>query len=75
MGDMIRENRILYYIMTVSAFSDKKGLNRREAFNYLHEYKGMEFLIECYEAEHTLSPDDTVFDLTMVCKNNGGNIE
>ena len=71
----MKTNRILYYIMCVSAFSDKKGLSRREALNYLHEYKGMEFLIDCYESEHTLSMDDAVYDLTMVCKNNGGTIE
>ena len=72
---MIGTDRIYYYIMCVSAFSDKKGLSRQDAFNYLYQYKGMEFLVDCYEAEHTLSPDDAVDDLTIVCKNNGGHIE
>ncbi len=41
----------------------------------MKEYKGLEFLDECYEAEHTLSLDDAVEELTIICKRNGGNIE
>ena len=67
--------RVQYYIMCVSTFSNKKGLDRRDAFNYLYEHQGIEFLVDCYEAEHTLSFDDAVDDLTQVCKNNGGTIE
>jgi hypothetical protein len=61
--------------MCVSAFSGKKGLTQQDAFNYLYDYKGIEFLVDCYEAEHTLSLDDAVDDLTRVCQNNGGTIE
>jgi hypothetical protein len=61
--------------MCVSAFSDKKGLCPKDAFNYLSEHQGIGFLVDCYEAEHTLSLDDAVDDLTMVCKNNRGTIE
>jgi len=69
------DKQVQYYVMCVSAFSNKKGLNQRDTFNYLYDHKGIDFLIECYEAEHTLSLDDAVEDLTRVCKNNGGNIE
>ena len=68
-------DRIHYFILCVSAFSEKKGLAGRDAFNYLYNYKGIDFLVDCYDAEHTLSLDDAVDDLTLVCKNNGGNIE
>ncbi len=71
----MNEKRVQYYILCVSAFSNKKNLDRRDAFNYLYDYKGIEFLIECYDAEHTLSLDDAVDDLTRVCRNNGGSIE
>ena len=67
--------RIHYYTMCVSAFSDRKEIKRRDAFNYLYDHHGIEFLVDCYEAEHTLSLDDAVNDLTAVCKNNGGTIE
>ena len=68
-------SRIYYYTMCVSAFSDKNGLSKQEVFNYLYDHNGIEFLVDCYEAEHTLSLDDAVEDLTLVCKNNGGTIE
>ena len=74
MGGLNR-NRIYYYVLCVGAFARAKGISHVEAFNYLHLYKGMEFLIECYDAEHTLSLNDAVDDLTIVCKNNGGIIE
>jgi hypothetical protein len=72
---MFDTNRIQYYIMCVSAFSNRKDLNQQDAFNYLYDHHGIEFLIDCYDAEHTLSLDDAVDDLIMVCKNNGGIIE
>ena len=71
---MIDARQIYYYTMCVSAFSEKKGISQRDAFNYLYDHHGMEFLIDCYDAEHTLSLDDAVDDLTMVCRNNGGTI-
>jgi hypothetical protein len=72
---MTNNNRIHYYILCVSAFSNRKGMDRRDAFNYLYEYQGIKFLMDCYDAEHTLSLDDAVEDLTIICKKNGGNIE
>ncbi len=67
--------QILYYVMVVSAFSDKKGMSQKDAFNYLNDNGGIGFLVDCYEAEHTLSLDDAVKDLIIVCKNNGGTIK
>ena len=61
--------------MCVSAFADTKGLSPQEAFNYLHEHQGIEFLLDCYDAEHTLSLNDAVEDLTLVCKHSGGDVE
>ena len=72
---MTDAKKVQYYVMCVSAFSDRKGLEKRDAFNYLYDYDGINFLVDCYEAEHTLSLDDAVDDLTHVCKNNGGTIE
>ena len=70
----ISRNRLHYYVLCVSAFAMAKQLPQTEAFNYLHEYRGIDFLIDCYDAEHTLSLNDAVDDLTLVCKNNGGSI-
>ena len=72
---MVGFKRIHYYVMCVSAFAQAKKLSQKDAFNYLEKFKGIDFLEECYEAEHCLSLDNAVDDLTTVCKNNGGNIE
>lgn len=70
-----QEIRILNYIVIcISEFAKQKNITRKEAYNYLKKYKGLEFLNECYEAEHTVSLNDAVEDLTEVCKRNGGNI-
>ena len=67
--------RLHYYIMCISAFAQAKKLSEKDAYNYLEDYKAIDFLEECYDAEHCLSIDDAVDDLTTVCKNNGGKIE
>ncbi|GHU09476.1 hypothetical protein FACS1894151_07290 [Spirochaetia bacterium] len=71
----INRSRISYYVLCVGEFARQKKLAPKEAFNYLHTYKGIDFLIECYEAEHTLSLYDSVEDLTLICKNNGGELK
>ena len=66
---------INYIVICISEFAKQKSISTKDVYNYLKEYKGLEFLDECYEAEHTLSLDDAVEDLTIICKRNGGNIE
>jgi hypothetical protein len=66
--------QVHYYVMCIGEFARMKGINVKDAFNYLHAYKGVEFLVECYDVEHTLSLENAVEDLTRVCRNNGGSI-
>ena len=66
---------INYIVICISEFAKQKSISTKDVYNCLKEYKGLEFLDECYEAEHTLSLDDAVEDLTIICKRNGGNIE
>jgi hypothetical protein len=71
----LKRSKIQYYVLCVEAFANAKQIPPKDAFTYLYTNKGIEFLIECYDAEHTLSLDDAVEDLTMVCRNHGGNLE
>ncbi|MCL2137948.1 MAG: DUF3791 domain-containing protein [Treponema sp.] len=71
----INRKHIHYYVLCVGTFAQQKNIPYVEAFNYLYRHKGIEFLIECYDAEHTLSLNDAVDDLVLVCKNNGGSIK
>ena len=67
------DKKIIDYVMTaIIEFAKKHGLTIREASNYLNRFKGIDFLTEFYDVEHTLSFNDCVDDLTVVCQNNGG---
>lgn len=65
---------IEYVVTAISEFAKRNVLTVKEASNYLLRFKGIEFLERCYPAEHTLSVDDWVDDITAICKLNGGGI-
>jgi hypothetical protein len=66
--------KLQYYILCITEFARQKKIDIKEAFRYLDMYGGLAFLVDCYEAEHTLSLDAAIEDLTLLCNNNGGNI-
>jgi transcriptional regulator with XRE-family HTH domain len=69
------DRRVIGYIIAnIGAFATTHGMSVREASNYLNRYKGLDFLAEHFEAEHLLSLQDSIQDLTQVCFNNGGGI-
>lgn len=70
----IDKSVIAYIIAAISEFAKTYHISVREANNYLIRFKGIDFLTEHYDAEHLLSFDDTIQDLTQVCLNNGGGI-
>ena len=73
-GDMseLIKNKIDYFVVCVNDFADKHGMSYVAAFDYLKAYKGIAFLSEHYDIEHTYSIDEAVADLAQVCARNGG---
>lgn len=74
---MINKNltdRIEYLVTCISAFAEKYNLTNTEAYGYLRRFTGIDFLIDCYESEHTLSVEDAVSDLQLICARHGGKI-
>lgn len=71
----IDKNVIAYVVAAISEFAKTHHISVREANNYLIRFKGLDFLTEHYDAEHLLSFEDSVQDLTQVCLNNGGGIQ
>ena len=61
-----------YMVVCVNDYADRYGLSRTDSFDYLLRNKGLDFLEDCYEAEHTLSLDDALDDLDAICKRNEG---
>lgn len=58
----------------VGACAQRFKLSNLQAYAYLRRFSGIDFLLECYAAEHTLSIDDAVMDLQLVCRRKGGRI-
>ena len=58
----------------IRAFARRVGLPIKNVFQYLDRFKGMEFLINLYPKLHLQSIDDTVDDLIVMCKKNGGKL-
>lgn len=63
-----------YVIMVIRKFAEHYSLSNKESYQYLKQYGGISFLDDCYEAEHTLSFDDAIEDLSQVCQNHGGGL-
>lgn len=53
-------------------FSKIKGISLDRAFRYLKTFKGIDYLSQFMEIERTLSYEDIVDNLTLVCTRNGG---
>ena len=68
-------NIVNYIVICISEFAKKCKITSKEAYLYLRDFKGIEFLKENYEAEHTVGLDDAIDDLKQVCINNGGDIK
>ena len=64
--------KIRFLTAAVHAFGQRFAMTRQAAYNYLREHKGLAFLIEFYDVEHLQSMDETIDDLLLVCKKNGG---
>jgi len=69
-----KDNKLPYIICVIRNFAERTGLTTKQAYKYLKRYKGISFLDECYPAEHTLSIENAVDDLIVICKRNGGGI-
>ena len=61
-----------YIVVCISEFASLHGMHMKDAYIYLSRYKGIEFLKEFYDVEHTLSFDDVMGDLGVICRKNGG---
>lgn len=58
----------------IQAFGRRFAMTRQAAFRYLHEHKGIAFLIEFYDVEHLQPMDETIDDLLIICQKNGGTL-
>ena len=68
-------HHILEYVnCCVGAFANRFNLPMASAYAYLRRFKAIDFLIDCYSAEHTLSVENAVEDITLLCQKLGGRL-
>ncbi|MCL2688977.1 MAG: DUF3791 domain-containing protein [Chitinispirillia bacterium] len=70
----MNKKAIHYYITCVTDFAEEYKMSIKDAFLYLKKYNGVQFLMENYEIEHTLSKEDTLKALSRIARKNGGRL-
>lgn len=68
------KNKLDFTVALIAEFAAAYKLKQKQAFNYLHRFKGIQFLQKHYEVLHAQSFEDVIEDLSMVCRNNGGQL-
>ena len=68
------KDRLEYMIALITEFAAAHHITAQQAYLYLRQNKGLDFVDEFYDVEHTLSFDQAVEDLTIYCKRMGGNL-
>lgn len=63
-----QRKHVNYVVVCVNEFAKSKRMPIRDAFQYLYQHKGIAFLTECYDAEHTLSLQHAIQHLARVCQ-------
>ena len=65
-------NTINYMVICINDFAERFRLDARSAYRFLAQYGGIDFLLRHYDIEHTLSLDEAIEDLELICRQNGG---
>lgn len=66
------EDKLAYIIAVVNEFAVAYALNPQQAYRYLDRFKGIDFVDDYYNVEHTQSFEDVVADVALYCHKNGG---
>ena len=69
-----QKRKIGFTVACVNEFANKHNLSVKEAFQYLFQFKGIAFIKENYDVEHTLDFETILEDLEILCKRNGGTL-
>ena len=65
-------DKVCFMTFIITEFARTYRMNRQQAYFYLKEYGGLEYLTECWWALHTDNPAHAVRDINYVCQMNGG---
>lgn len=68
------KDKIEYTVSLVSDFAKRYSLSTTQAFNYLDRFNAIAFINQHYNITHTLSFSEILDDLSVYCRNRGGNL-
>lgn len=69
-----QHRQIEYMVTCIGDFAAQHAMTPAAAYAFLEKYKGLSFLIDCYDVEHTQSIQTAVDDMYEVCVRNGGRV-
>ena len=67
-------DKINYIVALITEFATAHHITTQQAYRYLQQYKGLDFVDKFYDVEHTYSFENTVEDLTAYCQRMGGTL-
>ena len=71
MTEIIKPKGEVWFLAScVELYKDEKGLNGKEAFNYLRKTGAVKFITECWGGLHTTSPQYIIDSIDEYIKNN-----
>jgi len=63
------KGEIWFLASCVELYKDEKGMNGKEAFNYLQKTGAVGFIIDCWEGLHTTSPSYIIDSIDEFIRN------
>ena len=69
-----QKRKIGFTVVCINEFANRHRLSSKEAFQYLFQFKGIAFIKENYDVEHTLDFETVLEDLGILCKKKWGYI-
>ena len=63
-----QKRKIGFTVACVNEFANMYKMSSKEAFQYLFQFKGITFIKENYDVEHTLDFETILDDLEILCK-------
>ena len=70
-----QKRKIGFTVACINEFASKHELSIKEAFQYLFQFKGIAFIKENYDVEHTLDFETVLEDIGILCQKMGVHYE
>ena len=67
--------QLKYTIALIAEFAKKFHLGKKQAYNYLTRFNGLDYLKSYYDVLHTLSFEEAIRDISIICFRNGGKLQ